>query len=204
MMDFPFADVPNFSIEDVEIKRKIKCSSKLKSVKFIKVILHNLDQFSKYEFETLGTLVQFSEKDEKSTYNFVDFQLDDDSSFFMLININKVPKTIDLLPALNPLPHRWKIFFNSTDNIVVDDPFCYDGRGRTRLLNNKYYSNVDYFVGIASLIATIKNAGKVHFDNIIPSLNKANETLSELAYSKGLDINSTNLFEQTEKDYLKI
>ncbi len=199
-MDFHFANVPNYLIKGLNIKRNLKDVSQLKSVNFLKIILNDRAQYSIYKFENLKSLVDFCDDDIKSAYNFVDFELNDGSSFFNLIDINRIKKTITFFSQYNSLPNKWRIFLNAKDNIVVDDPFYRIDDRHIQLKNNKYYSNVDFYIGISSLIEIVKNAKKdEHFEDIISQLNEANETLSELAS----DVGSRDIFENIEQDYLK-
>src|SRR6185437_13024592 len=98
---------------------------------------------------------------------------------------------------------KWKIFFNSKKNIVVHDPWFPEKTNHRYLQNNRYYNNVDFFVGIASLVEVIKNTTSELFEDIIPALNLERQKLlnaNSIIHTESIiEINANS----KETDYLK-
>lgn len=200
-MDLPFFNVPNYKIK-MTFGRWVEEPSNIISIKFIKVVLKENGQAEKHEFQTLNSLVEYV-NDSAPCYNFIDVELNKKGSLFRLINIDKQKKEISLFRDFNPLPNNWKIYFNSKSNIVVHDPGFPRKSKHNYLQNNRYYNNVDFFVGISSLVEVVKNTTAELFEDIIPSLNiERQKLLNANSINHKYNTLESNANSQ-ETDYLK-
>jgi len=200
-MNFPFLNVPNYNVK-ISFENWVREPSSLISIKFIKVVLKENGQAERHEFYNLNSLVEYV-NDEAPSYDYIDVELKNEGSFFRFIRINKEVKEITLFRDFNPLPNKWKIFFNSKKNIVVHDPWFPEKTNHRYLQNNRYYNNVDFFVGIASLVEVIKNTTSELFEDIIPALNLERQKLlnaNSIIHTESIiEINANS----KETDYLK-
>lgn len=211
-MNLPFLNVPDFTV-NISFENCVKDLSNLKSVKFIKVVLKENGQAERHEFSNLNSLVEYPDQQEP-TYDFIDVEvvnerlglsvlLMNERSFFRFISIDRQSRIITWFRDFNPLPNNWKIFFNTKSNIVVHDPWFPKKTNHRYLRNNRYYNDVDFFIGISSLVEVIKNTTAEYFEDIIPTLNLERQRLinSELiVHTEGIiDFNSY----KEEKEYLK-
>jgi stage V sporulation protein K len=201
-MNFPFFNVPNYDVK-ISFENLVKEPSNIKSIKFIKVFLNENGQAIKHEFNNLNSIVEYP-NEGLQTYDFIDVEMQNESSFFRFISIDREGKLITWFRDFNPLPNKWEIFFNSKNNIVVHDPW-FPTKTNHRYLNNNryYYNNVDFFVGISSLVEVIKNTTSEYFEDIIPCLNAERERLldsSSIVHAESImEVNSIT----DDYDYLK-
>lgn len=200
-MNFPFLNVPNYDVK-VSFENWVKEPSSLKSIKFIKVVLKENGQAEKHEFNNLNSLVEYP-NEGVPTYDFIDVEMQNEGSFFRFISIDRQGRVITWFRDFNPLPNKWKIFFNSKNNIVVHDPWFPKKTNHRYLYNNRYYNKVDFFVGISSLVEVIKSTTSEYFEDIIPTLNLERQRLlnaTSIVHTESIIETNSNA---DEKDYLK-
>jgi stage V sporulation protein K len=174
-MKYSFLNVPNYDVK-ITLDNMVNEPSNIKSIKFIRVVLNKNGQAKKHEFNNLNSVVEYPNEGVQ-TYDFIDVQMEDESSFFRFINIDRQGKVITWFRDFNPLPNKWEIFFNSKNNIVVHDLWFPQKTGHRYLYNNMFYKDVDFFIGISSLVEVIKNTTSEYFEDIIPFLKIERERL---------------------------
>ena len=200
-MNFPFLSVPNYDVK-IAFENWVKDPSNLISINFIKVVLKENGQAERHEFNNLNSLVEYT-NEGSPTYEFIDVKLNNEGSFFRFISIDRQARVITWFRDFNPFPNKWEIFFNSKSNIVVHDPWFPKKPNHRYLRNNRYYNNVDFFVGISSLVEVIKNTTSELFEDIIPVLNlERQKLLNANSVIHTETIIETNANSQ-ETDYLK-
>jgi stage V sporulation protein K len=200
-MNFPFLNVPDYNV-NIAFENWVKEPSNLKSIKFIKVVLKENGQAERHEFYNLNSLVEYSNEGDL-TYDFIDVEMQNEGSFFRFISIDRETRTITWFRDFNPMPNKWEIFFNSKSNIVVHDPWFPKKTNHRYLRNNRYYNNVDFFVGISSLVEVIKNTTSEYFEDIIPELNDERQKLlnaNSIIHTDSIIETNANFL---ETDYLK-
>jgi len=200
-MNFPFLNVTNYNVK-IAFENLVKEPSNLIAIKFIKVVLKENGQAERHEFYNLNSLVEYV-IDGAPSYDFIDVELNNEGSFFRFIIIDKQAREITWFQHFNPFPNKWEIFFNSKTNIVVHDPWFPKKTKHRYLRNNRYYNNVDFFVGISSLVEVIKNTMSELFEDIIPVLNLERQKLlnaDSIIHTESIIETSAN---SQETDYLK-
>ena len=107
-MNFPFLSVPNYDVK-IAFENWLKEPTNLISVKFITVVLKENEQAERHEFNNLNSLVEYA-NEGTPTYQFIDVELNDKSSFFRFINIDRQERVITWFRDFKPLPNKWEIF----------------------------------------------------------------------------------------------